>query len=372
MLNFDNWISELIPSTKLFLAKIKKNSSGYKFFPTTGQLTNYGEKLNLGFSCYALKINYIIDNIKSLSESEINSWIDYINSFQILESRFPKGSFVDPNYLNYFNKKNIINNHKWQVKDLLIGFNLYKGETSENYLNKSILAESKQAMSSLIQVGGSCKYEYINVLFTNSKIAEYLSKLNWNNPWDAGAQFANTAFFVSTTNKNNQEQKLYLSQYINLLASNLDGTYGNGKYKNINQLINGSMKVLTGLDWLNQDVHFPHRLIDTALKIKPSKEGCDLIDVVYVLYKCSMLTDYRKNEVLTYLNLILKTIQSHYFESGGFSYFRDNCQTHYYGVKISKKTKAPDIHGTILLIWAISMIDNLIKDGESKLKILKP
>ena len=60
------------------------------------------------------------------------------------------------------------------------------------------------------------------------------------------------------------------------------------------------------------------------------------------------------------------------FENGGFSYFKESCQTHYYGVKIAKKTNSPDIHGTILLIWAISMVDNLLKNGESKLKILKP
>lgn len=372
MTDFDNWIDELISSTSLFLDKIRKESSEYKFFPTTGQVTKYGKKLNLGFSCYALKINYIIDNLKSLDSIEREDWIDYINSFQVLDSKFPKGSFIDPSYIDYFNKKNIKNNYKWQMKDLLSNLNIYKGETSKQYLSKSIIAETKQAMSSILQVGGNYEYEYLNPNFSKSQISDYLLSLNWNNPWDSGAQFANTAFFISTSNDDTQNQRLYLSDYISSLASNVDGTYGIGKYRNSNELINGSMKVLTGLDWLNKEIHYPDRLIDSSLKIDPSREGCDLVDVVYVLYKCLLLTDYRKKEVLTYLKLILKNIQKHYFENGGFSYYKESCQTHYYGVKIAKKTNSPDLHGTILLIWAISMVDNLLKSGESKLKILKP
>ena len=101
---------------------------------------------------------------------------------------------------------------------------------------------------------------------------------------------------------------------------------------NSNELINGSMKVLTGLDWLNQEIHYPNRLIDSSLKIDPSKEGCDLVDVVYVLYKMLLLTDYRK-KVLTYLKLILKTIQKHYFEMEVFLILKKVVK-HIYGVKM--------------------------------------
>ena len=80
------------------------------------------------------------------------------------------------------------------MKDLLSNLNIYKGETSKQYLSKSIIAETKQAMSSILQVGGNYEYEYLNPSFSKSQISEYLLSLNWNNPWDSGAQFANTAF----------------------------------------------------------------------------------------------------------------------------------------------------------------------------------
>ena len=116
---------------------------------------------------------------------------------------------------------------------------------------------------------------------------------------------------------------------------------------------------------------FDYREIIKTLGI-PSLKNLDVLDVVYVLYKCSLVTEHRKTEIREYLTLILGVIQKHYFDQGGFSYFKDSCQTHYYGVKIANKFKCPDLHGTILLIWAISMIDSFLKDGNSKFNILKP
>ena len=54
------------------------------------------------------------------------------------------------------------------------------------------------------------------------------------------------------------------------------------------------MKVISGLDWLNKPIHQPEKIIEYCLKIKPSNEGCSLVDYVYVLYKCSKQVDYKK------------------------------------------------------------------------------
>ena len=51
------------------------------------------------------------------------------------------------------------------------------------------------------------------------------------------------------------------------------------------EVINGAMKVITGLDWINHEIHYPEKLIDFCLNTKP-QTGCDLVDIVYVLYKC--------------------------------------------------------------------------------------
>ena len=56
------------------------------------------------------------------------------------------------------------------------------------------------------------------------------------------------------------------------------------------------MKVITGLDWLEVKIHNPNKLIDFCLANKPEFEGCDLVDYIYVLYKCSSQTNYKKNK----------------------------------------------------------------------------
>ena len=55
------------------------------------------------------------------------------------------------------------------------------------------------------------------------------------------------------------------------------------------EIINGAMKVISGLDWLDARIHSPKKLIDFCLDNKPFLEGCDIVDYVYVLYKCSKI-----------------------------------------------------------------------------------
>ena len=38
------------------------------------------------------------------------------------------------------------------------------------------------------------------------------------------------------------------------------------------QTVNGAMKVITGLDWIDEEIHYPERLIDLCLNIDPSQE----------------------------------------------------------------------------------------------------
>ena len=64
---------------------------------------------------------------------------------------------------------------------------------------------------------------------------------------------------------------------------------------------------------------------------------------------------------------------SHYHsEYGGFSYFKNKSQTHYYGVEISNGLNTPDIHGTTLLVWALAMIFKILGDDYPNWSIIKP
>ena len=104
------------------------------------------------------------------------------------------------------------------------------------------------------------------------------------------------------------DQRLY-----NFISNKLDrdtGSYFDGKPENSRQIINGAMKVISGLDWLNKEIHLPDRLIDFCLGNKPKFEGCDLVDYVYVLYKCSSQTTYRKKEINNALLEVLDYLEA--------------------------------------------------------------
>ena len=70
-----------------FLEKIRK-SDIYTFYPAVRGNKKYGKLLNLGFSCYGLKIYYMNGMWSNLSNSEKNNLIDFINSFQTKNNRF--------------------------------------------------------------------------------------------------------------------------------------------------------------------------------------------------------------------------------------------------------------------------------------------
>ena len=151
------------------------------------------------------------------------------------------------------------------------------------------------------------------------------------------------------------------------------GSYFSSKPKHNREIINGAMKVLSGLDWIDQEIHYPEALINFCLKNPPISEGCDIVDFVYVLFRCSQQTSHRKKEVNKTLMDISSKIEELYFEDqGGFSYFPKKSQTHYYGVEITNGTNCPDIHGTTLSLWAINMILKNNEMLDSKYNIIKP
>ena len=60
------------------------------------------------------------------------------------------------------------------------------------------------------------------------------------------------------------------------------------------------------------------------------------------------------------------------FQNGGFSYFKNKAQTHYYGVKVTDGKNAPDIHGTILITWALVMMYDFLDTSNDKYNVIKP
>ena len=369
----DKWLEGLDEKTVNFLNSIRKEENNFSFYPLKRDFTKVGEKLNLGFSCYALKLFHILNIWNELDEKDSSEWKLYLNSFQKNYKSYPSNSFIDDEFLNGYEKLDFSQNVKFQLKKLINEVSKKDYELKNQKIITSIRAETKQAISSLYEVKSTNLKPYTDFPKKPKDIEDFLNGLDWNLPWSSGAQYAGICVFAQTQQYEEKETTLnYLREFSDKLVNTEYGIYQKDKITNSSETINGVMKVLTGLDWIDKEIHFPEKLIDLCLNSKPSQEGCDLVDIVYVLYRCSLQTTYKRDDVINYLKDLISLIKHHSFEDGGFSYFINKSQTHYYGLRISNGPNLPDLHGTTLLVWALSMIFNTINPDESNWNVLKP
>ena len=366
------WELNLKNDVENLLNILRDKSNKFKFSPTTTGATELGNELTLGFSCYALKCHYMTGFWEKLDNKTQTEWSNYINSFQQNQDGLPNNSYIDDTLLNFYSTK--INNYsvKNSIKKILKFLKISDRRTSEDYFIDSVRAESKQAISTLYQVGFSNDKKYNDFPKTESSINTYLNSLNWNKPWNAGAQYSALCVFTSTQLETNQKEKneIILYNFLDKVLNSKTGFYHTNSTINQNEKINGAMKVITGLDWINKPIHKPEQIIDFCLSISPESEGCDIVDLVYVLYRACSQSNYKKSEVINYLNSLKKIIKANYHNGLGFSYYKDKSQVEYYGMHITKGLNYPDIHGTTLLLWALTMIYSI--QGSSEFNVIKP
>jgi len=345
-----------------------KKDNKFEFNPSLYGLTKVGKKLNLGFSNYGLKIKYMLGELNS--ETLVTNWVDYINSYQQTKKHFPKNSFIDPAFLNGYKFLGFKDELKFNVKNFTNIFLNKNFDTKRSSLVKAVNAETKQSISTLYQVGFKNKYKLEQEYKDFKDLEIYLNSLNWSQPWSAGAQFSSMCVY-SATQEFNYSEKLY--KYITFLLDENTGSYFSKTPSSSRQVINGAMKVITGLDWIGQEVHSPEKLIDFCLSNIPVSEGCDIVDYVYVLYKCSNQTIYKKKEINDVFKIIIEQLLKLYnVNDNAFSYYQNKSQTHYYGLKITDGTNNADLHGSLLSLWAIFMMMENMEILDSKFKIIKP
>jgi hypothetical protein len=353
-----------------FIKSLKKNTTDYSYYPALKGLTNHGKNLELGFSCYALKIEYMLGHIDNINNIQTREWVDYLNSFQKNVKNLPENSYVDNELLEAYLNPDFKTKVKNSLKHSLTSLNIKTYDSNHQKLKKSINAESKQAIATLYQVG------HKNNRFLQSDFKEYrdleryLNTLDWSKPWATGAQYSSFCVYTTTQDLDFREN---LIEFIKFKADKETGSYFTKTPKSSREIINGAMKVITGLDWLNHEIHYPKELIDFCIDNKPFLEGCDIVDYVYTLYKCSQQVDYRKKEInLIFSELSESLLDLYYFKEGGFSYFPKKSQSHYYGLKITNSEDTPDIHGTLLCLWALNMILDNLEILSPEKKLIKP
>ncbi|RXK00108.1 hypothetical protein CRU98_02850 [Arcobacter sp. CECT 8986] len=343
------WLHNLKDEVKDFLSHQKSMiKEGYYHYSYSGDI--YDEKVhwNIGSSVFALKLYYLLGIEKN---QDIVNAINYIKSFQ-RENKI---------YDQFIFKKGLIRNFLGSLKN----------KNFTNLLNHQyISAETRQSLSALMLYNELPNNLKLNIPNSKEEIEKYLSLLNWNEPWGASSHFSHLMFFYRVAKESGQISLNEFENFTNIAIEWIDNIYHDdtgGWYKGnqINRyIVNGVMKILTGLISVDK-VHIPapEALIDTCLKATNDLDACDNFNIILVLNYASkqLQKNYRQKEIEKFALNRLQKYKAHYKkEQGGFSFFLNGANTRYYGAKITKGHNEADIHGTVLFMWGISIIIQIL------------
>lgn len=305
-----------------------------------------------------IKKEWIFKVVNFLKEIEKKNYSWTLNGYDSAKlsavSLFCKCSKIFENY------------HNFNIDKLENIIKTYKNDNTyyiDNINNKDyIIAETRQAISGLINMGSGDSNINIQKYFNHNKLW-FMTDNYWNNPWSAGAQLSHYLFFLQLNPDENKDKINDILNKINKYKKH------NGWYNNIptNTIrINGIMKIFTGLDIINFDYNNNKELLskiaDEMLILNPSKGGCNLYDFVYVLAK-SIKINYRTIECQGKLIKIGNSILQYQHEDGGFSYNKHSTTTQIYGKKCSPGKSQGGMHGTTLMCMALCMIDDACNLG---------
>ncbi|MCZ6703541.1 MAG: hypothetical protein O6940_10950 [Ignavibacteria bacterium] len=340
------WLFNLKNEVPNFLNKLKCNKrAGFYHYSITGDYFDDSLKWGLGNSVFFLKIAYTLGLEKS-REKDIKEAIDFIKSYQNTD-----GIFFDPfiEQLNY--KSRVLH----AIKNL---------DFSNIRNQRTRIAETRQAFSALSLFKTKPCYPFYNSPKNKNQLDKYLSDLNWKQPWGAGSHFSHLIFFLHHSCLDNKNELIqYAIDWITQIQNEHDGFWYKGS-ASVQQKVNGAMKIITGFKVIDE-VNFRHveKIIDNILKSKNDGNACDSLDITYVLKYCNQITNnsYKYQEIKEFALDRLDKFKKQYFPKiGGFSFLPDKANTVYYGAKITKGLNEPDIHGTIMFLWGISIIAQIL------------
>ena len=347
------WIFNIKEKIPQFLKQISgRKKRGFYSYSLSGDLFGERIKWGLGNNVFFLKIIYTL-GLQLQFKNELRDDINYILSFQKKD-----GSIYDP----------LISILSLPLRIL---HTLKSGRLGDLSNKKYKRAETRQSVSSLSLFGVKTSYEYKKISRNYNGIKNFLIKLNWELPWGAGSHFSHLLFFLYHSSIKNKDDLInYAITWVNKLQHKDDGFWYLGN-PSIQEKINGAMKIITGLKAVNRVFFkYPEKIIDQLLLAKNDEQACDNFNVVYVLKYCNELTkfNYRSSEIQDYFYERLKIYHEYYYpEFGGFSFKKKKANDIYYGAFISRGKREPDIHGTVLFLWGISIIAQTLNINE-KLK----
>ncbi len=346
-----DWVYSLKPAIIQFLSKLKRpGHPGYYSYSLSGDIYSPETHWGLGNSVFAAKIYYMLNAVDDIQDKkEIG---DFIKSFQN-----DYGEIHDP----LVGSRSIVRRiyHSFRKCD----FNNIANQTNRR-------AETRQAFAALLCLQNRPGIPYERIPYTKEEIQRYVTSLNWKEPWGASSHISHLLFFLNTNRRLfdlHKEEVDDLIDHVLALANKYRQEDGSWYSKEadipLNYKVNSAMKMMTAYEAAGRDdFSYPEKMIDLCLSSANEGDACNNFNIVCVLYHCARKTDYRNDEIREYCLNKLRTFRTHYWpDHGGFSFFERNANSVYYSARISKGLSEPDIHGTFLFLWGITLISTVLR-----------
>lgn len=301
-------------------------------------------RAGLGASALALKVSYQTGCAATLGEAELRSWAAYVRGFQ---RRRP------PRFAGWFEDQELLG-----AADRALG--RFRRDLAARR------AETRQACAALHAVGSRPRFAVRELPRSPAAVLRYLRSLPWeSNPWGAGSHAAHLVFFLKLNAESFGRRSDFSAllpvvlDYLDGLQDQATGSWFRGDPAT-EQKVNAAMKVLTIYEMLDRPLRYADRLVDLCLGAANEEDACHNVDVLYVLHECSRWTDHRAAEVRAFAARRLLGLQQHVKPDGAFSFLPDRAGEYYYGVRVSRGLAESDVHGTHLLVWAATLIGDLL------------
>lgn len=342
----NRWIFELKERVPHFLKSLKTGKPGYFCYSLSGDIATDQEHWGLGNTVFATKIYYTLNLLETLTPTEKNSLSRFILSFQT-----KNGSFFDP----LVRSKSFLRNTLYAIRHGNIQY----------FTGKAVArAETRQAFSALNLLHCTPPIPYTDFPQSKEAILTYLTTLQWQRPWTAGSHFSHLLFFLNISDlPEKKDLTQYAIEWVMKLQNSKNGCWYKGT-PSLQEKINGAMKIITGLKAANA-MYFPYaeKLIDTCLSATNDEHACDNFNIIYVLKYANEMTagSYRSSEIEAFCYNRLTLYKKYYFPKiGGFSFKLGKANDTYYGARITRGLKEPDIHGTVMFLWGIAVIASIL------------
>jgi len=343
------WIKTLKEDIRRFLDKIYKDDYSYIKYSLTGDIYNRKTNWGLGQNVFMVKILYMLNILKDLNSEQKGNLVINIKKFQNKD-----GYISDPLIIKLITKKKFI---------------FFRDSSNEFETEKIRRAETRQSFSALNCLGVKPDKPFLHIPYSKEGIKKFLSSYNWEYPWDAGSHFSHLMFFLNMNKKmfgykikETDNLVRFANAWIDNIQSEDDGFWYKGK-TTVKEKINGAMKILTGktaADILK--INNFKKLVDSCLNAVNDSEACSNFNIIYCLYYCSNISEYRRKDIEDFCYNRLNIYKDFYYkDTGGFSFYKHRANDIYYGVKISRGLNEPDIHGTVLFVWGIALISKMLK-----------